>query len=749
MALPNAMRAQDELVVEDGPLIDQPPFDLITLVADEGAGAFKVMLIPFPNRILPKNPKPNDSIEVVFTKFPDRRYAIQWRSIDRIDLYENMILDEAKKKLDAKDIIGAFQNLSFLMRNYPNTPQLDQLHSDFLYRSLSTSFSARQFEQTLSAIEELKQIAPQYRTETITRGLNNVVQTLLEQFEKKNDFDSIKKILERLEKAYGPIEVVKNWEARLKSLADSKLSDAEKFLHDQRYREAFMAVYASLSLIPDSERSQQLLSELARIHPVVRVGVMQQSNDLDPSSLTDWAARRAGMLVYRPVFEFLRTGNEGGDYGFALGTHQLSDDRQSLLLNLDKQFLGEGQRFWLAQLIADRADPDCSSYDPAWAAIFKSVQVAGSDQIQVGLQRPHVLPHAHMQWHSADEADKPNFLAGAYQRTGVEPNEVIYSLRPSWKQSGLPSEVVEIHYVHSTDAINDLARGYIDAIDQLYPADARRLGAYSQVRTFSYALASTHLLVPNPNSNHEFLKQEKFRRALLYATDRKGILRNELLGSEDAREGRLISGPFPYGQSETDPLSYAYDTQIEPVGYEPQLGKILVTISKQELEKAAQKLGSEPPKLRRLIVGCPNFELARIATEALIQQWAVIGIEAEMRVLDSTSPELSDQIDLLYVTTSLWEPATDIHRLLGSSGVTQSDNPFVIQGLGKLRNARNWRDVRTALHDLHRIVAYHLPILPLWQISERFVARSNVQGISDRPTSLYQNLKNWKIVPKS
>ncbi len=72
-------------------------------------------------------------------------------------------------------------------------------------------------------------------------------------------------------------------------------------------------------------------------YPLVRVGVMQLASELDPTRIDNWAARRAGRLVYRTLFEMRGTGPEGGEYDFVLGDYELSPDRLQLVLSLKQQ----------------------------------------------------------------------------------------------------------------------------------------------------------------------------------------------------------------------------------------------------------------------------------------------------------------------------------------------------------------------------------------------------------------------------
>jgi ABC-type oligopeptide transport system substrate-binding subunit len=111
------------------------------------------------------------------------------------------------------------------------------------------------------------------------------------------------------------------------------------------------------------------------------------------------------------------------------------------------------------------------------------------------------------------------------------------------------------------------------------------------------------------------------------------------------------------------------------------------------------------------------------------------------------SPE-DDSIDVLYLSASVWEPATDAERLFGKGGPAETNNQYIVQSLGKLNSARNWREVRDGCQDLHALVAAHLPILPLWQVSETFAYRTEMIGVAKRPIGLYQDVQKWRIQVK-
>lgn len=735
------LRAQ-EIERFDAPLIDQQPFDLITLTEAHGGGSFKVFPIPFPNRQVPSNPSETERIEVVLKQYPEREYQIAWRDIARIDLYEQQIYDEALRQMESKDFTTAFQNLSFLLKNYPEMPRLEELRREFLLKSAADLYQSGEYRLTLSALEELRATAPDYQAQTVVTVLSRVADALIEGYQQSGDLESAQALLRRLTSQYGTsLPVVNTWRTKIEGLALAKRDEAITLMEQEKFREARRAAVEMLSIYPDMEEGKELIAQINREHPMVRVGVMQRSSELDPASLVNWAARRTGSLVYRPLFQFLETGAEGGRYGFALGSYRMSDDRQQLILSLDPTEEGVLDAFGLVQLLLNRATPEHVDYDPSWAAIFRAVSAKSAAQVVVHLQRPNVLPHALLQW-TLKESHSLGSLPGPYESDSSDVREASFKLRSTAERHGQPVEVIEVFYDDPKEAVNDLLRGEIDILDQLYPADAKRLALDSRLRIGSYELPSTHMLIPV--SDHPYLANPKFRRALLYATDRQAVLEGELLNSTSQEDGRLISGPFPIGDGEADPLAYAYNTKIAPVEYSPQLARLLTVMTTQELGETARKAQRPAPRLEPLIVGCPDFEFARVAVQAMIQQWISVGIPAEMKILDDFQ-DLRAECDLVYVTASMWEPATDIERLLGGNGLATTDNPFIVQALESLRMARNWREVRSAMQDLHQLVDYHLPVLPLWQITDRFAASRYVEGLEDGPVSLYQDVDAWRV----
>lgn len=736
--------AQLDIEEIEQPLIDQQPFDLVIVVSDKGGESVKVAPLDF--RTMPTAMKPTDKLEVTILKFADRRYEISWKYIDKILFYEQRIYDEAQDKMAKKDFIGAFQNLSFLMKEFPEMPNLEGLRQQFIFQSASDRYLKKGLRQTLSAMEELKATAPDFQTDRVTTAISTVADQLITEYQENGNLGSAQTLLYRIKDRYGAtLPVVEKWENKLEAMALKKKQEAERYVESGNYRMAWKAAVQALAIFPDLQEVLDLMEEINRTYPMIRVGVMQRSGNLDPAALVDWPARRAGALVSRPLFRYLKTGNAGGSYGFALGTYRASDDRKQLLLTLSESIQTAITPGALAQQLVQRADPEHRDYDPSFAAIFESVEVKGRRQVQVNLRRPNVLPHALMQWLLPNDPQDPSALPGDYRLAAADKQEASFKLRPELlgEQNKQPVEIVEMFYADPKEAVNDLLRGDIDVLDQLYPADAQRLSTDRRLKVGRYALPTSHMLIPI--SDHPFLKETSFRRALLCATDRQSMLTGELLNSENTDDGRLISGPFPIGRDENDPLAYAYNEKVKETQYNPPLARLLVLKTQDDLTRAAAKKREPIPEYKKLIVGCPDFEFARVATQAMIQQWKPIGIEAEMVMLTPDQISKDAPCDLIYVVTTMWEPATDIERLLGGNGIARTDDPYLIQGLELLRESRNWREIRTALRNMHQLVDYHLPVLPLWQVADRYAVTRKVEGIEDNTVSLYQNVDEWRV----
>ena len=742
---------QDKLLEEigvTGSVLDEAPFDIITLKKEEQGRSVKVKPIEFPGRKLPESPKESDRFRVSFTLFPDRVYEIAWRDIEKVILFEDLILQRANILSEQKKFSEAFEHLDFLSKNYPQTPGISKLRRDFLYRSAIEMAGQRRLPHALGVLEEFQRNFPNdEKKSSIRAAISNVSGQLIKSYFDANDFGAARAMILRLEKDYSkdPLPVVTEYRGKFLEMANVHRDEAIRHRDDGDFAKARQAALRMLAMEPDIEGGKKLLNDLILAYPMIRIGVFQSSETADTTAIADWPSSRLGRLISNPLFEFRNTGPEGGKYDFRYGSSQHSDDRSELdLLILNPGKDGVPDSLALSQAFLDRATAGNSKYSPSWASIVDSVSVFGPERLKLKLRRPHVLPQALMQWEMNNKGTV-QISKSKYKLKSSEPG----LRRFEWADTNPPAdyqprEIQEILYTDPEKAISDLRRGEIEVIDQLFPADAVKLRTDTSVIVDQYALPMVHMLIPR--SRNAYMDDREFRRALLYAINREGILNGEILGTSESIVSRVISGPFPFGATDADPIAYAYNKSVDNYPYDRQLATVLLMLTKAKLKSQAEKKQEELPPVPTIKLGVPDFEAARVAGEAIVQAWKLIEVPAELVVL-SKMPEPNEptDVDFLYVSAAVWEPATDAERLFGVGGAAQSNNQFVVNAVGQLSAARNWREVRQRCNDLHTVVAAHLPIIPLWQVAETFAYRREVVGITKKPTGLYQDVQKWRL----
>ncbi len=76
--------------------------------------------------------------------------------------------------------------------------------------------------------------------------------------------------------------------------------------------------------------------------------------------------------------------------------------------------------------------------------------------------------------------------------------------------------------------------------------------------------------------------------------------------------------------------------------------------------------------------------------------------------------------------------------------MTGHGSSYMNLALRKLDTARNWREVRSRLRDIHRVVHNDVAVIPLWQTVNYFAYRKSLKNVGDRLISLYQNVEQWE-----
>lgn len=734
-------------------LLQSEPYDMIYFTPAAGGGWAKVVPLDFPGRQLPQQRTGTLAVNVL--GLPGKTYEAKWGDIERIELWEERLAKEAARHIAAGNFGDAYPFLAVLHRDRPGLQTVEEMRRDYLLKNAAAEYNEGDLRKALATLESLRQYAPDYRREQVLGVIGNLTNRLMEALQNEGRLEDAQKLLARLKRDYSADEVasIDIWDRRFLQMAQEKREEAIAARDAGKWREARRLALDSLHLFPEIEGGEALVREIDAAYPLVNVGVLQSATVLDPTRIDNWPARRTGRLIYRSLFEMRDAGPEGGEYQFLFGDTSQSPDRMELNLEFRPERLdgplAAVDAFTVADRLSSLALRDSADYRRDWAAVLDSLAVPHPKELDIFLRRPHVLPQSLLQvkvdgsWMGMD-AGAPTGAYAPAPDAGEEGVARYLLMQEVAEGETRPREIVELQQDNAAGGVARLMRGDLDVLDHLFPADAERLRNAAGVRVDQYPLPTVHLLIPT--SDHPFLAERTFRRALVYGIDRQDILNGELLGNTRISGCRVISGPFPAGIRPDDPLAYAYDESIPARGYQPRLAKLLVTMTEQRLKAQAEKDEATPPEMTPLRIGYPRNDMARIACQAIRQQLTMLEIPVELVELPTgaSQPE-PGSCDLVYMMVALWEPTTDARRVLGPEGLAHSHDQLVGLGLRRLESARNWREVRERLFDLHSIVHHELPVIPLWQLVDSYAYRTELAGIGGNVVSLYQNVDRWRL----
>ena len=745
-------------------LLARRPYDLITLTAAHNNEVHAVEPIALPNREVPENPKPSDKL-VVKRLAVDGDFEIRWFDIERIELFEDILLREANQLVAAGKLDEAFDYFRFLRDIYPRTKGLPAAHQTYLYQCVADARQRNAYSEALAIAEELHNHNASFRESVnsppLTDEIGQIADQLLDGYVKQDDFGNAKTLLKRLQSRYGAnTAFVRSWRQRFSDIAARHRDAARAHLAAGRFVEAYDACAQMSSVWPDVEGGAELSAEIARAYPLVIVGVGQPFLSYEARSLANHAARRTGRLLERRLMEFAGLGPEGGTYRCSLGSFEQSDDRLRLTIKTAAPSHADGRSgysgFDLAQHLLELADPASSDYQPQWARLLDRVEVVRVRDVHADLKVPHVLPQALLQT-SFDQVagvGEPGVKgSGPYFILSKTDNVVRFTQNDQYASStrGQPAEIMERYYDDAKRGILALQRGEVDVLDQVFPGDVPELQASEGVSVGRCSVPTIHFL--KVNRRHPYLTSRTFRRALVYGCDRPGILAKSLLklppGGTPPPGYRVTSAPFPAAVNASDSTAYGYDESVRPRSFNPWLAMVLKVVASNDLKSQFEQQRKQAPPLTPLTLGHPADEISRIACRALAQQWKVIGIETKLvEFPPGVALDVQDECDLVYVQAATWEPVVDAGRLLAPGGLAPADNTYVSLMLRRVESARDWVEARQALRDLHRQLHEDVAIIPLWQTFDYYAWRRSVQGIADGQASLYETVDRWQVAPR-
>ncbi len=734
----------------EAPLFEQEPFDRITLDENNDNVVLKVKPLDLPNRQIPDPLPTREKLTLTLLDEPDKVYEIQWHAIDKIELFEQIVLDKASQLVAAKRYDEAYDYFEFLRANAPQTPGLGTGIENYLHAQFKSFERAGLHGNALAMLNELHRRNPE-RPE-LADDFGRTIDKLADRYVAADNHPAARELVGELAEKFPQHPVVSTWQGRWKKEAAALVEQARSDSEAGRFRSASEAVRRQIRIWPQVPGAREVAEAVYAEYPRVVVGVTSRTSTLEPGRMNDWAARRSCRLVYRTLTEFLGPGTDGGKYRCPVGELEVEELGRRLAFRLQPGIRwSTGNATLTGNCVARRllalADPGDPAYRFEWAELLGQVSVPGVYEVHADLLHPHVRPQAYLQT-TLVPYDSPEASAGSPPWNGPfilesEPgnDEAVYVTNPQYNaEAARPKEVVERCFDRGAKAVFALKNRDIHVIDRVNPWEVRDLEETPDLAVEPYGVPLVHCLIPN--LNRPLITNHTFRRALAYGIDRGAILKR-LLGDASIEGCRVISGPFSAGSSLQDPLAYAYDETIEPRAHEPRMAVVLAEVARSQL------IANHPERqwetLPGLVLAHPPHEIASIACTMIQGQLGALGLSVTLKELPPEACDsVPEDVDLVYCELAMWEPVVDARRLLSADGPSGGCSRYMSLALGQLDRANDWLEAGTKLRQIHRLAHQDVAVIPLWQLVDHFAYHESVAGIGDRPVQLYQNIEGWK-----
>lgn len=709
----------------------------------------------------PIDPKQFKEGRAVFTlpEYPDRIFAAQWSAILKVERYSELVLEEARKAMDAGDFNVAFRALLFLSKqpDMRAKAELNQMMDRCLYLDGTAQLKNQAWPEALAAFEELYKRNPRFTgaDKPVFAYILDAYQSFLQKEFDKNNFSAVRNILKGLAIAYGNQagEEMQRWESRIRQQAESGLREVRAALDANDGFTAQQKARTLVNTVPELPESVAAYNTVIQQYPYVLVGASSSSPNIDPFSLENWAARRQGRLLVRTLMEFMGPSDEGGKYLFPNGRFQQIDElglRYRFSLNPNPPpGVPPMTAYELSNRLFDLADPSSPEYYVPWARMVVGIEIENERSVTIRLRYPHVRPESIMPVrYFADKDSRSREDWGLYRISGTDGDFTFFDYNDRYPRTRERHPViVERLFTSESDAADALVRGEIDVIDRVHPFDIARLSRNPDIVVKPYLIPLVHFIVPNPRN--DFMRNDSFRRALVAGIDRDRLLADALTAGREIDGFTVISGPFPPGTSTADQLAYANNPMIKPRQYDWRLALVLAEGVKVQIRQILMRTETRPDvKIPELILAHPDTTVIRAACESIRQQLKAAGIPIVLRPLPpgATRPE-DDNYDLLYCEIQIQEPLADSWRLFGPNGLVVMSDPTIEAALRRVDSSYSWAQVSRALRRVHQQTSSNVTILPLWQVVEHYAFRKNISGIGEKLVYLYQNVEKWDAQP--
>jgi hypothetical protein len=140
--------------------------------------------------------------------------------------------------------------------------------------------------------------------------------------------------------------------------------------------------------------------------------------------------------------------------------------------------------------------------------------------------------------------------------------------------------------------------------------------------------------------------------------------------------------------------------------------------------------------------------MVRAAATEMIEHWRRVGIVVQLN--DDSLDSADNQWDLVYCTTKVIEPLTEIWPLLTmkADASVESLRPLperVRRQLLELERTSDWPSATKRLHRIETELLLETRFIPLWEVDEFFVTRRHLIGLPPSLMHSFHDVERWKL----
>lgn len=318
-----------------------------------------------------------------------------------------------------------------------------------------------------------------------------------------------------------------------------------------------------------------------------------------------------------------------------------------------------------------------------------------------------------------------------------------YGHRPTKRDLPHIQEIRFYSYDDNTDLARELSNRNLDLVLDLTAKQAEELRKNQ----------NTDIVVPLPSPslpnqriyflaiNTRKLEDPKLRQALSFAIDRERLLKEHFRASLTGLH-KVLSGPFPAG-------SWA----CKPINEADKANQNLFNPQRAQLLKPQGRVG---PFQLKYAADNPSVDEAIKHLCAQVKERTGVVLEptpCDPYKLRNDVEKVKDY-DVAYYHYDFPDEGYWLAPLFKPPPGTDDTNIFKYQNsdltalLNATKNFRNFAEVQKHQWSIQELLDLEMPFIPLWQLDPLLAYRRNVQPSALDPLLVFDDIEQWRLLPK-